>query len=342
MEIDKKLLKELPKTDLHCHLDGSLRLNTIIDIAKKENIDIPSRDPEVLKKHVSVGMNCESLVDYLRAFEITTAVLQSPESLYRAAFELAEDSAEENVRYLEVRYSPILHMHKGLKLTEIIDSVLDGLQAAEKKYNILTGVLVCGLRQTSPDMTLRLAELAVAYKNKGVVGFDLAGEEIDFPAKHHKEAFYLILNNNINCTVHAGEAYGPESIHQALHYLGAHRIGHGTRLKENGDLLNYVNDHRIPLEICLTSNIQTNASATYETHPLKFYYDYGLRVTLNTDNRLMSDTTMTEELYLAAKYFNFDLNDIKDIILSGFKSAFMPNRTKALLLNLVTEELIKF
>jgi adenosine deaminase len=342
MELDKKLLKALPKTDLHCHLDGSLRLDTIIDIARKENIDIPTMERERLAELVVVGPECNNLVEYLSAFDITTAVLQSPEALYRTAFELAEDAAEENVRYLEVRYSPILHTHKGVKLTEIVDSVIEGLKEAEKKYNILTGVLVSGLRHTSPDMTLKLAELAVAYKNKGVVGFDLAGAEDNFPAKHHKEAFYLILNNNINCTVHAGEAYGPESIHQALHYLGAHRIGHGTRLKEDGDLLNYVNDHRIPLEVCLTSNIHTKAAASFEQHPLRFYYDYGLRVTLNTDNRLISDTNMTEEMYRASKYLNFDLNEIKDIILSGFKSAFIPNRTKALLLNLIAEELNRF
>lgn len=342
MTITRKLLKELPKTDLHCHLDGSIRLETIIDIASKENIEIPSSNPNTLKKYVSVGKNCKNLEEYLEAFKITTAVMQSPGALKRAAFELAEDSAEENVRYLEVRFSPLLHTRKNMKLTTIIDSVLEGLEEAEKKYNVRTGLLICGIRTTIPETTLQLAELAVAYKNKGVVGFDLAGAEEHFPAKHHKEAFYLILNNNINCTVHAGEGYGPQSIHQAIHYLGAHRLGHGTRLKEDGDLLNYINDHRIPLEICLSSNVQTKASVSYENHPLRFYFDYGLRVTLNTDNRLVSDTTMTDEFLNAVKYLNFNLEEIKEIIFAGFKSAFIPNRVKANLLRGLDLELQKY
>ncbi len=268
--------------------------------------------------------------------------MQEPEALYRIAYELAEDAAEENVWYMEVRYSPILHTNKGLKLTTIVDAVIEGLDAAEKKFNIKTGVIICGMRNINPETSVILAELAVAYKNRGVVAFDLAGQEENNPAKKHKEAFYLIRNNNINTTIHAGEAYGAESIHQAIHYCGAHRIGHGTRLYEDGDLLNYVNDHRIPLEICLLSNIQTGAAPSLEKHPLRFYYDYGLRVCINTDNRLISDTTVTNEFYLAAKHLNFNLDDVKSIILDGFKSAFLPNRAKSIMLNMVNDELQKF
>jgi adenosine deaminase len=269
-------------------------------------------------------------------------VLQEEEALYRVAYELAEDAAAENIWYMEVRYSPILHTKKGMKLPTIIDAVLSGLRRAEKKYDIKTGVIICGMRNISPESSNMLADLAVAYKNRGVVGFDLAGVEESYPAKHHREAFYRILNNNINTTAHAGEAYGPESIHQALHYCGAHRIGHGTRLLEDGDLLNYVNDHRIPLEICLTSNIQTKVVPSFEKHPLKFYYDFGLRITVNTDNRMISDTTLTKELSIAAKYANFNINDLKTIIVAGFKSAFLPMREKAIMLNLVNNELEKY
>ena len=198
------------------------------------------------------------------------------------------------------------------------------------------------MRNINPETSLELAELTVAYKNQGVVAFDLAGVEESYPAKHHREAFYQILNNNINCTAHAGEAYGPQSVHQALHYCGAHRIGHGTRLKEDGDLLNYVNDHRIPLEVCLTSNIQTKAAPSFRKHPLKFYYDYGLRITINTDNRLISNTTITKELHLAAKYANWNMEDLKTVIVAGFKSAFLPMREKAILLNMVNAELAKY
>jgi len=342
MIIDPKIIQQMPKTDLHCHLDGSLRIDTVLDLAKKQNVELPTTNRAELKKLLVPGLNCKSLVEYLRPFDVTLSVMQEAEALYRTAFELAEDAAKENVWYLEVRYSPVLHTRKGMKLTEIVDAVLEGLREAEKKYHIKTGVIICGMRNINPETSLILAELATAYKNRGVVAFDLAGAEENYPAKHHREAFYLILNNNINCTIHAGEAYGPESIHQAIHYCGAHRIGHGTRLKEDGDLLNYVNDHRIPLEICLTSNIQTKAASSFETHPLKFYYDYGLRVTINTDNRLISDTTVTKELHLAARYADWNMNDLKTVIVAGFKSAFMPMRERSLMLNMVNAELEKF
>ncbi len=342
MEIPYELLYKLPKTDLHVHLDGCLRPSTIIDLAKKQGVELPSTDPKELEEIVVSGKKCKNLEEYLRGFEITLSVLQKPEALYRVAYELAEDAASENVFYMEVRYSPILHTQKGLKLTTIVDAVIEGLREAETNFNIKTGVIICGMRNINPETSVILAELAVAYKNKGVVAFDLAGQEENNPAKRHKEAFYLIRNNNINTTIHAGEAYGAESIHQAIHYCGAHRIGHGTRLYEDGDLLNYVNDHRIPLEICLLSNIQTGAAPTLEKHPLRFYYDYGLRLCMNTDNRLISDTTVTNELYLAAKHLNLNMDDIKTIVLDGFKSAFLPNRAKSIMLNMVNDELKKY
>ncbi len=342
MSIDKKTIKELPKTDLHCHLDGSMRMETIMDLAQKQNVELPTTNKDDLKKILMPGFNCKSLVEYLKPFDITLSVLQEVDAIERASFELAEDAAEENVRYLEVRYSPVLHQKKGLKLPEIVDAVIAGMQRAEKSYNIKTGVIICGMRNINPQSSLALSELAVAYKNRGVVAFDLAGAEENYPAKHHREAFYLTLNNNINCTAHAGEAYGPESIHQAIHYCGAHRIGHGTRLKEDGDLLNYVNDHRIPLEICLTSNVQTKAAPSFETHPFKFYFDFGLRITINTDNRLISDTTATNEFYLAAKYANMTMHDLKEVIISGFKSAFLSVRETKVILQDVIKELDKF
>ena len=342
MEIDQKIIKQMPKTDLHVHLDGSVRIASLIELAKKQNIQLPSSEPKKLKSILIPGKKCRNLEDYLKPFEIILSVLQDGEALSRVAYELAEDSARENVWYLEVRYSPVLHTRRGMKLTAIIDAVLQGLQQAERKYNIRTGVIICGMRNISPATSIILADLAVAYKNRGVVGFDLAGMEENHPAKHHREAFYRILNNNINCTAHAGEAYGPDSIHQALHYCGAHRIGHGTRLKEDGDLLNYVNDHRIPLEVCMTSNVQTKAVPSLEEHPLKFYYDFGLRVTINTDNRLISNTSVTKELTLAAKYAQLNMADLKNIIVAGFKSAFLPMREKAIMLNLLNRELEKY
>jgi len=342
MEFPLDLLEKLPKTDLHVHLDGCLRVSTLIDLAKKQDVELPAFDKDKLTKLVMSGKTCKNLAEYLRGFDITLSVLQDEEALYRVAYELAEDAAAENVWYMEVRYSPILHTQKGMKLPLILDSVIDGLKEAEKKFNIKTGVIICGMRNINPETSLRLAELAVAYKNRGVVAFDLAGQEENYPAKDHKESFFLIRNNNINTTAHAGEAFGPESIHQAIHYCGAHRIGHGTRLYEDGDLLNYVNDHRIPVETCLTSNVQTGAANSFEKHPLRFYFEYGLRVTINTDNRLISDTTVSRELYLAAKHLNFTMDDLKLIIVDGFKSAFLPNRAKSIMLNMVNDELAKY
>ena len=337
--IDIDLIKKLPKTDLHVHLDGCLRIDTILDLAKQQGIQLPEENPLKLRKILEVGDNCQSLVEYLRGFETTLSVLQESEALTRSAYELAEDAAQENVRYLEIRFSPILHTKHGLRLTEILDSVIIGLKKAEQNFHIKTGIIICGIRSIDPQISITLAELASAYKYRGVVGFDLAGVEENFPAKDHQQAFFLILKNNINVTIHAGEAYGPESIHQAVHYCGAHRIGHGTRLKEDGDLLNYVNDHRIPLEICISSNVQTKAAPSYKYHPVKFYHDYGLRVTLNTDNRLMSNTSVTKEYCLAMKFYDFNLDDIKEIIVNGFKSTFLPLREKAQMLKDVNEEL---
>ncbi len=321
---DKAFFKSLPKTDLHVHLDGSIRPETILALAEEDKIDIGADSPEKLKKILGPGKMHASLNDYLAGFELTLKVLQTGHGLYRAAYELAEDNAKENVEYIEVRYSPILHTNKGLPVTTILESVVEGLKDAERDFGIKSGVIVCGIRNISTDVSMQMAELAVAFKNRGVVGFDLAGAEYNYPARDHLEAFNLILSNNINVTIHAGEAYGPDSIHQALHYCGAHRIGHGTRLKEDGDLLNYVNDHRIPLEICLSSNVQTQATKTLERHPFKFYLDLGLRVTLNTDNRLITDTSMSDEYYLAYKEYKLTPQNILDLIINGIKSAFIP------------------
>ena len=339
IELTREFVHSLPKAELHCHLDGSMRVETIIDLAKKQNVKLPKTDPKELENYLVAGPWCKSLVDYLKPFDVTCSVLQTKDALRRATYELGEDCAAENIRYLEIRFSPILHIDQGLKLTEVIEAVIEGKRQAEKDFNIVIGIVICGLRHFSPQTTLTLAELCVAYKNSGVVGFDLAGAEVNFPAKDHKDAFYLIINNNINTTAHAGEASGPESIHQALHYIKANRIGHGTRLRENGDLLNYVNDHRIPLEMCLTSNVQTKSVKSFENHPLKFYFDYGIRVTLNTDNRLISGVNLTDEYMIAIEKYHFTPDELKYLILNGFKSGFLPLKQKVDLITKATKEM---
>jgi adenosine deaminase len=341
-ELTLEFLEKLPKTDLHVHLDGSLRLDTIIELARKQNVKLPTFDRDELLQLIFAGDVCASLDDYLKAFDITLSVMQTEESLERAAFELAEDACKENVRYIEVRYAPMLHTRAGLTLTDVVEAVLRGLRQAKRTFGIRYGLILCGIRTMSAESSLRMAELAVAFKNRGVVGFDLAGSEVNNPAREHRAAFQLILDNNINCTAHAGEAYGPDSIAQAIHKCGAHRIGHGTRLRENGELLNYVNDHRIPLEVCASSNIQTKAAGSWEAHPVDFYVDYGLRVTINTDNRIVTDTTVSKELWLCHQHYGWTLERIKEIIVAGFKSAFMPYREKVDLLKVITQELERF
>jgi adenosine deaminase len=333
------IIRRLPKAELHCHLDGSVRPRTVLELARDQGVRLPTTDLAKLTRLLEAGKRTRNLADYLKIFDLTLAVMQEKDALYRVAHELVEDCAAENVRHLEVRYSPILHRKKRLRFEDIVDPVIAGLRDAGAKHDLSTGVIICGIRSMAPKVSMALAQLAVAYKGRGVLAFDLAGQERDYPAKAHRGAFQLILKHNINSTVHGGEAFGAESIGQALHYCGAHRIGHGTRLREAPDLLRYVRDHRVPLEMCLSSNIQTRAVRSIREHPCGEYFRQGLRVTLNTDNRLMSATTLSEEIALAARAFRFSPYEVKRIILNGFKSAFMPYPQKARMLREVNLEI---
>ena len=339
MRLSLDVIRKLPKAELHCHLDGSVRPRTVLELARGQGVELPTTNLPKLTRLMQAGKRTRNLGDYLRIFDLTLAVMQQKEALYRTAYELVEDCAAENVRHLEVRYSPILHRKKRLPFEDIVDPVIAGLRDAGAKHDMSTGVIICGIRSMAPRVSMALAELAVAYKGRGVLAFDLAGQERDYPAKAHRGAFQLILEHNINSTVHGGEAFGAASIAQALHYCGAHRIGHGTRLREDPDLMRYVRDHRVPLEMCLSSNIQTRAVKRIQDHPCGDYFRQGLRVTLNTDNRLMSATTLSEEIALAARAFRFSPYEVKRIILNGFKSAFLPYPQKARLLRGVNLEI---
>ena len=324
MSVDRGLLERLPKTDLHVHLDGSLRPQTIWDLAQADDVELPFDSAAAVRDWFTKELPERDLVAYLNRFDVTTSVMQTKEALERIAFELLEDAAAENVWYMEVRYAPILLTKRGLSPRQVVDAVKRGLSRGMERYPRTQAYqIICGLRHFEPERALRMASLAVEYKGRGVVAFDLAGAEVDNPAKWFREAFYIVRDANLNVTVHAGEAYGPESIHQALHWTNAHRIGHGVRLGEDPDLLEYVRDHRIPLEMCPTSNVQTGAVDSIEDHPIREYFDRGLRVTVNTDNRLMSNTTMTRELELLVDHLGFDLEEVKKLLMNGFKSAFL-------------------
>ena len=314
-----------PKAELHCHLDGSLRLSTLLDLARQQGKTavLPADNVETLEAFLHKIDDSETLEAYLAWFRYTLPMMQTPEALRRIAYELAEDNARENVRYLEVRYAPILHTEEGLTLEQVNDAVLDGLRAAEKDFDIRTALIIAGLRDRFESASMRQAELAVDYKGRGVVAFDLAGGEAGNPPKHHLHAFYYARNHLLNLTIHAGESWGPESIHQALFYCNAHRIGHGITLERDADLMQYFVDHQIPLEICPTSNVQTHVVPSYEAHPLKKYVEAGIPVTINTDNRLFSRTTLTDELWHVYAQCGVKADQLREVALNGFRYAFL-------------------
>jgi adenosine deaminase len=338
MNVTRDLLLRLPKTDLHVHLDGSLRPETMLELAGTAGIELPATDAAALGEYMNVQEG-RDLVDYLARFDITLALMQTEPAIERIAYELAEDAAAENVRYMEVRFCPALNMRGGLTATQVLEAALRGLRRAEADHEITTAVIVCGLRNLPVQTSMAMAELAVDYRDRGVVAFDLAGAERGHPPIDHQPAFHIAADANLGITIHAGEAFGPASIHQAIHYCNARRIGHGTRLWEDPDLLGFVNDFRIPLEICLTSNVQTHAAPSLEEHPLRAFYDQGLVVTLNTDNRLMSGTTMTDELLLAHRAFGFSWEELCDLTVMGFESAFMAHQQRVALVAAVREEI---
>lgn len=336
--VTRERLAALPKTELHVHLDGSLRPETMLELAAEYDKPLPARDPDSLRSFMRAG-DTRNLEEYLARFDITLSLLQRSGALERVAYELALDNAAENVRYMEVRYSPILNTKEGLPLTEAVEAPLRGLRRAEAETGIRTALIICGIRNMSPGTSRDLADLTVAFKNRGVVAFDLAGAEYNYPAKKHRDAFFTVINKNMATTIHAGEAYGPESIHQALHYCRANRIGHGTRLFEDLELVQFVKDFRIPLEICLTSNVQTRAVPSFEEHPLRRYFDDDLVVTLNTDNRLVSDTTVTDEYLRAHEHLGFTWEELCEIARMGFRSAFLHWQEKQRLLAEVEQEM---
>jgi adenosine deaminase len=377
LPITNAFIAALPKTDLHVHLDGSLRIPTLIELAREQRVELPSYTEGGLRETV-YKERYTSLGDYLKGFKYTVAVMQSAESLERIAAELAEDNQAEGVRYLEVRFAPQLHVRPGLDAVAVIAAVDRGLRRARDAYNrqpdiaagreppFEYGIICCALRMFTADFSryydtlfaahpytrpknlyalasVDLARAAVLARDSlglQVVGFDLAGEELGYPAEVHREAFEYAHKHFLKRTVHAGEAYGPESIFQAITDLHADRIGHGTYLLEADqirdpeiqdpehyvDMLgNYIADRRITLEVCLTSNLQTNPNLKFlDDHTFRKLRARRLSTTLCTDNRLMSNTTVTNELALAVKHLELDRHDLKSIIIYGFKRSFYP------------------
>jgi adenosine deaminase len=337
MRLTEKLVRALPKVLLHDHLDGGLRPSTIIELARESHYaKLPTEDPGALATWFHRGAARGSLPLYLEGFAHTAAVMQTDEALERVAYEMMEDMYRDGVVYVETRFAPVFHTEKGLHWDDVVNAVLKGLERGKAEFGVEYGLIICAMR----NMTLsqEMAELAVDFRERGVVGFDLAGEEGGFPPKKHVDAFHYIQRENFNITIHAGEAFGKESIWQAIQWCGAHRIGHATRLTEDlgldphepgkivkmGYLAQYILDKRIPLELCLTSNVDTGAVESLEKHPFSLFYKYKFRVTLNTDDRLMSDTNMTKEFMLAHRLFKLTMDDLEKLTINAMKSAFLP------------------
>ncbi|MFF3871577.1 adenosine deaminase [Streptomyces sp. NPDC001978] len=331
--IDTDTLRRLPKAVLHDHLDGGLRPATVVELAAAVGHTLPTTDPDELAAWYFDAAGSGDLVRYIATFEHTLAVMQSREGLLRTAEEYVLDLAADGVVYAEVRYAPELMLTGGLTLSEVVESVQEGLAAGMQKAAaagtpVRVGTLLCGMRMF--DRTREIAGLAVTYRDAGVVGFDIAGAEDGFPAADHLAAFEHLRGESVPFTIHAGEAHGLTSIHQALQLCGAQRIGHGVRLTEDivdgklGRLAGWVRDRRIALEMCPTSNLQTGCATSIAEHPITALKDLGFRVTLNTDNRLVSGTTMTREMSLLVEQAGWSLDDLRTVTVNAVKSAFIP------------------
>jgi adenosine deaminase len=332
--LTEETIKSVPKVLLHDHLDGGLRPQTIIELADDLKYKkLPTRDKDALAEWFQIGVDNSDSVEFHRGFAHTTNVLQTKEGLERVAYEMMEDMKSDGVVFIETRFAPSHHINKEMYLEDTVISVLKGLERGKKDFGVGYGLILCGIRNMKN--TLDIAEIAVNFRRDGVVGFDLAGYERSSPPKKHLEAFQFIKRANFNITIHAGETFGKESIWQAIQWCGAHRIGHATRLIDDivlneegevvsfGDLAQYVLDKRIPLEICLLSNLHTGVIDKLENHPFEILFKEKFRVTLNTNHRLMNASTMTREFSTAVNYFDITLDEIEKITINSMKSAFV-------------------
>jgi adenosine deaminase len=336
-------IRRAPKVVLHDHLDGGLRPATIIELAEAENYrDLPTKDPDELSAWMTRGANRADLVLYLETFVHTVAVMQTRESLVRVARECAEDLAADGVVYAEVRFAPELHIERGLSLDEVVESVLEGFRQGCEGNNITVRVLCTAMRTAA--LSLQIAELAVRWRDEGVCGFDIAGAEAGYPPSRHLDAFQYVMRENFHITIHAGEAFGLPSIWEALQFCGTERLGHGVRIVDDividgdgppklGRLASFVRDLRIPLEMCPSSNVHSGAARSIEEHPIGLLSDLRFRVTVNTDNRLMSHITMSEEFAKLVDAFGWGWNEIRWASINGMKSAFLPFDQRLHLIN---------
>ena len=322
------MARRLPKIELHCHLDGSVRASTIIDIAKAENIELPSYDEIEIKNMVEVSPNCTSLDEYLEKFELPNKIMQSKESLERITFELLEDAANENIKYIEVRFAPQLHTKGGLSFEEIIQSVINGIKKAEKIYEIKGNIILSCVKFMSVESGLLVVEEGRRFLNKGVVAIDLAGAEEEGFANKFRCIIDKAREYGYRVTIHAGEAASAQNVIDAINLLGAQRIGHGVRIQHMKEAYDLVKAKGIVLEMCPTSNIQTKAIDDFKKYPLFDFYKDDISVTFNTDNRTVSNIDLTNEIELIFENFKMNEKDYKNIYLKTIDATFADVETK--------------
>lgn len=336
--LTRELLGRLPKAELHTHLDAALRPRTMVELARAANFTLPTSDPDALGRFMLVD-DAGNLEDYLARFEYTIPLLQTPEGIERVSYEMVEDAARDGLRYLEVRYCPKLSTRGGLTMEAALEAELRGLAQGEHDFGVVTRVINCSLRHYTPEVSVAIARLSVAYRDQGVVAFDLAGGEAGRPPGLHQAAFDLAADGCLGITIHAGEAAGAESIAEAVHRCHADRIGHGTRLHEAPRLRDYLRDRRVLIETNISSNVQTRAVRRAAEHPVRGYVDAGLAVTLCTDGWLMTGVTLSDEYWLAHRELGFTRDEIDRLILDGFAGAFLPWPERQAMVDRVREEL---
>lgn len=336
------IIKKLPKVDLHYHLDGSVTPETLIDIATKENINLPSYNIQELKKHIQVSDNCKSLNEYLSKFKLSERCMQTAYSLRKTAYNAIADVSKHNVKYIEVRFAPLLHTKKGLSIMDVVSNVIKGLEHGEQKYGVVARALLICLRDQKKEKNFEVIKVASHFLNKGVVGVDLAGNEAGFPPLTSKEVFNLAERMGIPITIHAGEAAGSQNIYDSIVHLGARRIGHGVTLNQNKAHVDLIKDRGITLEMCPTSNIQTKAVRTWMEHPIRNYYNQGIPVTVNTDNTAVSNTDITKEYEQLVNYYDFTLQELEQITYNAIAGAFIGDNEKRRIKQEIQKEYRKY
>lgn len=335
MSLSRDQIQAAPKVLLHDHLDGGLRPSTIVELAAGIGHELPASDAESLARWFEESADSGSLPRYLETFDHTVAVMQTAEAIERVARECVEDLLADGVVYAEVRYAPEQHLDGGLSLVEVVEAVERGFTKAQEAagHRIVVRQLLTAMRHAARSR--EIAELAVQFRDRGVVGFDIAGAEAGYPPTRHLDAFEYLRRENAHFTIHAGEAFGLPSIWEAIQWCGAERLGHGVRIIDDitanddgtyslGRLANFVRDRRIPLEMCPHSNLQTGAAASIAEHPIGVLTKLRFRVTVNTDNRLMSSTSMTREFASLVEAFDYSLEDLRWFTINAMKSAFLP------------------